>query len=154
MMFVFICIRRCGWVVALLVAGVTISTGCNRGPKMAQISGVVHYKDGSVPKGGVCIIRFSPTQETTAEVRQGASGAIGPDGRFTLRSKTADDGVYYGDYAVTFAVWPGPMDPRSLILPKYTAPMMTPYKVTVDGDRDDLKFEIEPMPGGPAAAGS
>jgi hypothetical protein len=72
-----------------------------------------------------------------------------------------NDGCYLGEYAVTFAVFPGPMDPRSLVLPKYTAPGLTPFKVNVEGNMSDLKFEIEPAPGvagaavsgAPAAAG-
>ena len=44
------------------------------------------------------------------------------------------------------------MDPTSLILPKYTNSNDPPYKITVDGNEDDLKYEIEPLPGVSGAA--
>jgi hypothetical protein len=117
---------------------------------MYQVRGKVLYKDGSVPKGGVCVVQFIPTSESTGEVRRGAGGPINPDGSFEMHTRKAGDGVFPGEYAVTFAVWPGPMDPRPLVLPKYINPKTTPYKVTVDHNIDDLKFEIEPQPAGGA----
>jgi hypothetical protein len=129
-------------------------SGCDRGPPMAHVSGKVLYKDGSVPRAGVCVVRFEPEPNSSAEVRRGASGAIGPDGSFEMMTRMEGDGVYYGDYAVTFAILKGPMDPTSLILPKYTAKSMTPYKVTIDGDKTDLHYEIEPLPGVSGAAAS
>jgi hypothetical protein len=114
---------------------------------MAQVSGKVLYKDGSVPTGGVRIVRFEPADDTTAEVRQGATGAIGPDGSFTMSTKVFGDGVYYGDYIVSFSVLKSPIDPTPLIEPKYASRMTTPYKVTIDGEKTDLEYEIEPLPG-------
>jgi hypothetical protein len=141
-------------VIALLCMIATL--GCQRGPKMYHVSGKVLYKDGSVPRGGVAVVSFMPTKESTAEVRQAASGAIGPDGSFSMFSRVAGDGVYAGDYAVTFTVLKAPMDPRPLILEKYRSIALTPYKVTVDRDIDDLSYEIEPLPGvtGGTAAGN
>jgi hypothetical protein len=123
--------------------------GCDTGPAMSNVGGTVHYPDGSVPKGGVCVVRFQPATNTTAEIRKGASGEIKSDGTFEMWTKQPGDGVYDGDYVVTFAVFKGAMDPTSWIDEKYVRPDLTPYKVTVDGDKTDLKFEIEPLPGAP-----
>ena len=144
------------FLVLMAVPLIAAQSGCNRGPQMAHVSGKVRYKDGSVPRGGVCVVQFSPTQESSAEVRQGATGAIGSDGSFEMSTRTFGDGVYYGDYAVTFAVLKSPMDPTSFILPKYTNKTTSPYKVTIDGDKADLLYEIEPLPGvsGAAAGGA
>jgi hypothetical protein len=129
--------------------------GCNRGPKMVQVSGKVLYKDGTVPHGGVCVVNFIPTPESTAVIKKAASGAIGPDGSFSLTTRTSNDGVYVGEYAVSFTVFPGPMDPRSLVLQKYASPALTPFKVKLDNNTSDLKYEVEPAPGiAGAAAGS
>jgi hypothetical protein len=141
---------RAGLLPGLAVAGMVLLAGCNRGPAMSQVSGKVFYKDGSVPRGGVCAVRFEPI--SAVEVRKGASGTIEPDGSFTMWTRKPGDGVYHGEYAVTFAVWKAVMDPTSLIQDKYTRSDTTPYKVTVDGDQHDLKFEIEPLPGAPRAA--
>jgi hypothetical protein len=147
MMFDPSALRRLPALLALVLTCVVVLSGCNRGPKMVQVSGKVLYKDGTVPKGGVCVVNFTPTKESTAEVRKGASGSIGPDGSFSLTTRSPNDGVYVGEYAVSFVVWPGPMDPRSLVMPKYGSAMMTPYKEKIEQSRDDLKYEIEPAPG-------
>jgi hypothetical protein len=138
--------RLCAVPLFVLLCVITLA-GCNRGPKMVQVSGKVFYKDGSVPKGGVCVVNFNPTPDSTAPIKKAASGPIGPDGSFSLTTRTANDGIYVGQYAVTFTVFPGPMDPRSLVLQKYASPMLTPFKVNVDANVSDLKFEIEPAPG-------
>lgn len=125
--------------VALFVA---LIAGCNSRPT-AQVKGKVLYKDGSVPQGGVRVIRFEPTADTTATTRKTATGDIADDGSFEMYSRKPGDGVFLGKYAVTFSVWRGPRDRVSLIDEKYTASATTPYTVTVEGDMEDLKYELE-----------
>lgn len=131
--------------VLLAVPSLTFLAGCNRGSAVAQVSGKVLYKDGSVPKGGVRIVRFEPTDDSPAEIRRAAGGAIAADGSFELSTRKPGDGIYLGKYAVTFTVVKAPRDPVSLIKPEYTRAATTPYHVTIDGDRNDLVFEIEPL---------
>jgi hypothetical protein len=140
---------------ALLVCVMAGVIGCDRGPKMYQVSGKVLYKDGTVPRGGIAVVAFQPAPDSTAEVRRAASGPIGPDGSFTMSTRVAGDGVYAGDYVVIFTVAKAIMDPKPLILDKYQSPHTSPYKVKVDGDLEGLSYEIEPLPGvkgAPAAA--
>jgi hypothetical protein len=152
MMFDFIVLRRLSWGLLFLLPCVAALSGCNRGAKMVKVSGKVLYKDGTVPKGGVSVVNFTPTKDSTAEIRKSASSPIGPDGSFSLSTIAPNDGVYVGDYAVTITVWPGPMDPRSLVDPKYGSPMLTPFKEKIDHERDDLKYEVERAPGVTGAA--
>lgn len=119
--------------------------GCGGGSDIAQVRGKVFFKDGTVPKGGVRIVRFEPTETSLAKTRQPAGGSIGEDGSFELSTRKPGDGVFVGEYAVTFTVWKAPREPISLIKEEYTQSATTPYKVTIDGDRDDLVFEIEPL---------
>ncbi len=128
----------------LVVLTASFVAGCGGRPETADVSGKVLYKDGSVPKGGVRVVQFVPLDSTDAEIRKAASGQIQDDGSFTLSTRKPGDGVFLGEYAVTFTVWKGPRDPVSLIKEEFTNAGTTPYKVTVDGDRDDLTFEIEP----------
>jgi hypothetical protein len=122
--------------------------GCQQKSDMVQVRGKVLYKDGSVPQGGVRVVRFEPAENTTAKVRKGASGDIGPDGSFTAWTRMPGDGVYAGEYNVTFAVWASPTDPNtSLLNPKYSSAATSGYKVTADHNIDDLQFEIEALPG-------
>jgi hypothetical protein len=149
----FTVVRRDALLIAVLASIVAVVSGCDSGPAMHQVRGTVHYKDGSVPRGGVCAVQFVPTSDSTTELRKGAGGRIAADGSFELYTRVPGDGVVEGEYDVTFAVWKGVMDPTSLIDEKYTNPLTTPYqKIKVDGDIDDLKFEIEPLPGAPRAA--
>jgi hypothetical protein len=132
---------------AVAMTCVVALAGCNRGPAMSQVRGTVFYKDGTVPKAGVTRLNFEPTAGSTAEVRKGATGTIRSDGSFEMWTRMPGDGVYHGEYAVTFGVLKAVMDAKTLIQEKYTRPDTTPYKVLVDDDIDDLKFEIEPLPG-------
>jgi hypothetical protein len=133
---------------ALLLPLISLS-GCNRGPAMSHVSGTVLFKDGTPPTGGVCVINFQPTMDSKAELRKGASSAINPDGTFDLWTRMPGDGVYHGDYEVRFVIQKGAMDPTPLVAPKYTDARTSGFKVTVDDDIDDLKFEIERAPGAP-----
>lgn len=142
--------RCCIPLVALALSTIVLA-GCNRGPRMVQVSGKVLYKDGSVPKGGVRVVRFEPAKETTAVQRRTASGDIGQDGSFQLYTRVPGDGILPGDYAVTFTIWKAPRDPVSYVDEKYTASSTTPYHVTIEDDTTDLKFEIEPAPAGQTA---
>jgi hypothetical protein len=133
-------------VLNLLACLALVTTGCNRGPAMSQVHGTVLMKDGSVPKGGVRTVRLEPTKDSQAVIRKGASGDVKDDGSFDLYTQRPGDGVHHGEYTVTFAVWKGPMEPVSLIDGKYTNAQTSPYKLTVDGDKLDLKYQIEPLP--------
>jgi hypothetical protein len=144
-----ILMRRCGWLIVLSLCMLS-PLGCNRGPKMAKVSGKVLYKDGKVPQGPVAVVRFNPTGESTAEVKKGASGTINPDGTFELFTRVGGDGVYLGEYAATFFVMASGSN-RNAVAPKYANPGMTPYKVVVDGNKTDLSFEIEQGTPGAAA---
>jgi hypothetical protein len=120
---------------------------------MAQVSGRVTYKDGTVPQGAVCNVQFLPAAGSSATKGRAAGGTIEPDGSFQMSTQQAGDGVLLGDYTVTFLVWRNPTDPStSMVAPKYGIPGMTPYKITVEHDVSDLKYEIEPMPGGTTGA--
>jgi hypothetical protein len=132
----------------LLVSAV----GCSNDRPTAQVKGKVLFKDGTVPQGGVRVIRFEPAPDTTAAIRKTASSSILEDGSFDLFTRKPGDGVILGKYIVTFTVWRGPRDRVSLIDEKYTTKATSPYPITVDDDMEDLKFEIEPLPAGAGAA--
>lgn len=132
--------------VSFAICAVSI-LGCNRGPTMHEVSGHVFFKDGTVPQGGIAVVVLQPRKDSTAQVRKGASGAIRSDGSFELWTKKQGDGVFQGEYQVAFTVLKAPMDPKPLIVEKYTRPETSGYEVTVDRDISDLKFEIEPLPG-------
>lgn len=128
-----------------LVIFISCVAGCSGRSTTAQVRGRVTFKDGSIPLGEVCVVRFEPTPDSTATIRKAASGEIGRDGSFAMYTRKPGDGVLLGSYAVTFSVWKDRFNPESLIAEKYTSASTTPYKVDVEGDLDDLVFEIEPV---------
>lgn len=126
---------------------------------MYQVSGKVLYKDGSVPKAPITLVRFEPTPNSTAEIRKAATGEIGPDGSFTLNTRKPGDGVYAGEYHVAFTLCKSATDTKPMIPNKYAYANQSPYTITVDGDKTGLSYEIEPLPAtagesAPAGAGS
>jgi hypothetical protein len=129
------------------MVAMTAASGCRRGPAMANVRGKVFYKDGTVPNGSLAIVKFIPTDDSPAEVRKGATGAIESDGTFDMVTRIYGDGVYLGKYAVTFAVEKGEGPSKSVVVQKYTNKATTPFTVEVTDDVDDLKFEIEALPG-------
>jgi hypothetical protein len=148
-------LSRWAWFLLLIVPCATALSGCG-GKPMVRVRGKVTYKDGSIPQGGVAVVNFTPASDSTAEIRKGATGAIESDGSFEMTTRMPGDGVYLGSYNVAFVVQRNAMDATtSLILPKYNSPSMSGYSVTIDKPKDDLHFEIEPLPGagGASAAG-
>ena len=129
----------------LVICAISLSgiAGCGNSRPVAQVHGKVVFKNGSMPNAGVRFIRFECEADTNAAVRKGASGTINDDGTFELYTRRPGDGVHLGKYAVTFAIYPGVMDRRSLVPAKYTTAALTPYHVVVDKDVDNLEFEID-----------
>jgi hypothetical protein len=133
--------------------------GCDDRPATAQVRGRVMYKDGSVPQSEVCVVRFEPAADSKAPIKKAASGEIARDGSFEMYTRKPGDGVFLGNYAVTFSVWKDRETPESLIAAKYTKSETTPYKIQVEQDVDNLVYEIEPIeqsaepPDGGAPAG-
>jgi hypothetical protein len=142
----------CFNLVVVLASVFCVIVGCGKsGPAMYQVSGKVKYKDGSIPSAPICLVGFTPSKDN--EMRRNATGAIGPDGSFTMVTRVQGDGVYAGDYSVTFGVGNNPMKPVSLLLPKYTDLASPPYKITVDHNIRDLEYTIEALPGAGAKSG-
>lgn len=120
-----------------------LSVGC--GGQLVQVSGRVAYSDGGPVEGAIKVINFVPTDGTTAAVRKAGTGEIQDDGTFKLRRRKPGDGVYKGEYAVTFTVLKDPRTGESLIDRKYSRKNSTPFTVQIDSDQDDLVFELERM---------
>jgi hypothetical protein len=133
---------RTWWLVATaLVCGTICQTGCGR--EAHQVKGRVQYTDGTPITGGLRIIRFEPTHDTTAKIRKTASGQIAEDGTFEIFTRRPGDGVYAGKYAVTFTVRTTPFGGKSLIAKQFTHRDSTPFSILVDEDKEELLFELE-----------
>jgi hypothetical protein len=139
--------RTSSW---LFLIAIMSSAGCGGRAGTAEVKGRVVYKDGSVPRGAVCVVRFQPTPDSTAEIRKAATGEIQADGFFEAFTRKPGDGVFLGKYDVTFSVLEdGTRSDSSLIDEKFTRASTTPYHVTIENDVTDLEFQLEP----PASSG-
>ena len=94
----------------LLLTAASALAGCGRGSGVPQFK--VHGKvlSHGVPAAGAIVV-FHPTTKTSGASRYLPRGVAGSDGTFALGSRTTDDGVPPGDYAVTI-VWPADEDPK------------------------------------------
>lgn len=119
-----------------------LAGGCGAAPT-AQVSGRVEFTDGTPLTGAVRTITFTPTEGSTATVRKAAQGTIGADGSFSLYTRKPGDGVFKGDYAVVFTVLKDPNLGGMLVPQKYGASDSTPFRETINADRDDLLYRLD-----------
>lgn len=79
--------------ITVLTATLSFTVGCGSTDRLEPVSGVVMFADGRPVAGGV--VEFKPIASTGRAAR----GAIGPDGRFELKSGSAP-GARAGRYQV------------------------------------------------------
>lgn len=113
---------------------------------MGNVSGKVTYADGTVPKGGVAVIRFEVAPDSNPEIRKAADSDIQPDGSYDITTMRPGDGAYYGKYKVVFTILNSYREGKSLVDPKFTSAETTPFECVVDSSSQTLDFTIEKAP--------
>ncbi|MDB5353014.1 MAG: hypothetical protein JWN86_4261 [Planctomycetota bacterium] len=98
-----------------------------------EVKGQVLLADGSPLKQGR--VAFVPTDPATVP----ASGEIGPDGQFSLTTKTPDDGALPGEYKVRIEPAALGVDPKKAKKPPY------PIKY-IDEDSSTLVITVRAEP--------
>ena len=127
----------CGAVLAMLI-------GCGSGgPRMGNVSGKVTYSDGTVPTGGVAVIRFEVAPDSDPDKRKAADSDIQPDGSYEISTMKPGDGAYYGKYKVVFTILDSYRAGRSFVDAKYTDAKTTPFECVVDTSSQTMDFTIE-----------
>ena len=112
---------------------------------MATVSGRVTYQGKPVPKGTITFIPVSPGGRN-------ATGALAPDGAYTLQTEAPEDGAQLGEYRVT--IWAHdeavldyipaqPVKPKLLAPPKYENPDSSGLTRTVVRGRNVFDFNLE-----------
>lgn len=131
---------------ALSSVGFTL-LGCGTGgPQMGKVSGKVTYSDGSIPKGGVAVIRFEVASDSKPEIRKAADSDIQADGSYDISTLRPGDGAYYGKYKVVFTILNSYRDGKSLVDAEFTTAETTPFEVVVDTSSQTQDFTIEKAP--------
>jgi hypothetical protein len=120
--------------------------GCGRsGPEMARVTGKVTYQGKPVPKGTIAFIPVAGTGRN-------ATGAIAPDGTYTLQTEDPNDGAQLGEYRVTISARddavldytpPVPILPKRLAPEKYENPETSGLKETVVRGSNVFDFDLK-----------
>jgi hypothetical protein len=118
---------------SVLLLGVT---GCGSGTQVVPVSGTVTIDGKPLTKG---YVRVMPANYRPA------TGAIGPDGKFTLTTKTPNDGCIIGTHpAVVLANEPLDAVSQKWHAPaKYADETKSGLSVTITGPNTDLKIELK-----------
>lgn len=111
---------------------VALTCGCSSSETPRPVKGTVKFADGSVPQGEVAMIRFDPVSSDKSSKQQPASGAIQPDGSYSLTTIHPDDGAIPGRYKVVLAIFKKHDRPESPVPAKYHRPGTTPLEATVE----------------------
>ena len=131
---------------ALAALMLLIPPGCGRsGPEMAPVSGRVAYQGKPVPKGTIAFVPVAPNGRT-------ATGALGPDGSYTLQTEEPEDGAQLGEYRVTISAHDEvvldytpaqPIKPKLLAPPQYENPETSGLKKTVVHGSNVFDFDLK-----------
>lgn len=132
-----------------VVGLLSLCAGCgDSGRERVKVAGKVKYSDGTIPQGEVCVIRFEPASLATGQadaMTKAASGTIQADGSYQLTTVDPNDGVFPGDYKVTFTI-KAKYDGASpnLVAPQFATAATSPLSVSVQsGDTKPLDFVID-----------
>lgn len=138
--------------VAILVAGLAV--GCGK-PPMRQVTGTVSLNGKMVEH---CKVGFFPDVTEFNPDRHGFGfGVTDAQGRFTIQHPQGEQGIWSGDYKVTFTLW---VDSKGKALPmetkpseveggvknlfpvEYEAPSTTPESVSVGTGENNFTFSV------------
>lgn len=136
----------------LALAASTLVVGCGpKGPTVVPVSGTVKFKDGSLLKGEILVINFSPANYDNPDGMMPATSDISPeDGSFTLKTGTPQrEGATTGEYRVTIAgTTKYGFRKDDVVAPQYADFNATPLAATVTKGEDNVfNFEVEPYKG-------
>jgi hypothetical protein len=115
------------------------------GPEMASVSGKVTYNGNPVPKGTI-------TFQAVDSKGRNATGAIQPDGSYTLQTEQPADGAQLGEYRVAISARddvvldylpPKPIPPKRLAPEKYENPQTSGLTASVKSGRNTFPFDLK-----------
>lgn len=127
-------IRSCGFWAGLSLVMLSVA-GCNSGPKIVPVSGIVLIDGQPLTQGTVQVI---PSDY------RAASGKLGPDGRFTLTTFKDNDGCVVGTHPVCIVATETltPTSHKWHAPKKYVDAATNGLTIKVDGATKDIKIEL------------
>lgn len=130
---------------SLSIGGLLLATfaGCGGGEDILPVTGVVKYADGTIPKGEIAVVTFTPDKLGSGLKTKGASGDIKPDGTFRLSAIGGSDGAYPGKYKVTVKVLKAYTSPVNLVAKKYDSIDTTPLNAEIKSGQQHFEFVLD-----------
>lgn len=128
----------------LLVMAAALTAGCGGGDGALEVTGVVTGADGSPIPGEGGMVLFQPAAAGENATGKHATGAVKPDGTFTMMTRTPGDGMQPGQYKVVLQLWKNYSKQELAVPKKYSGAETTPLEATVDGDHTHFEFKVEP----------
>jgi len=126
----------------MLMSAVALMAGCGGGGAI-QVTGVVKSADGSPIQCESGTVLFQPVVGEGV-AGEHASGAVLPDGTFTMMTKVPGDGVKPGQYKVVLQLWKSYRDGKLAVPKQYGDVTTTQLEATVDADHSEFEFKVEP----------
>jgi hypothetical protein len=123
---------------SLLLLALLLAAGCGKAGGPLPVTGTVKYKDGSPLAFEVGSVIFRSTDGTT-----NASGAVQPDGSFTMMTKKPGDGVKPGQYKVAVQLWKNYANLTPAVASKYRDLETSGLEANVDASHTHFDFTIE-----------
>ena len=122
-----------------LLAPLVVAFGGGAGGKNLPVTGTVKNADGADLQFESGQVLFQPTGEGKA-----ASGAVEPDGSFTMLTEQPGDGMAPGEYKVVLKIWKSYRDQSLAVPEQYGDAATTPLTVTVNEDNTHFDLVVEP----------
>jgi hypothetical protein len=118
---------------------VTALVGCGESSKYLPVNGTVRYADGTKITLETGSVTFTPVDGAG----KAATGALLPDGSFSLTSEKPNDGAAPGKYKVTIQAVSNYRDQTDVVGSQYGNPATTPLEETVDSSHTTFEFKVD-----------
>ena len=138
---------RCFFPAATCLAALVVLSGCGPDrPQTIPVSGKLTFRGGPPPAPGA--LYFTSDDPAEGFSRRPASADFNAEGRFTVKSWEAGDGLVPGRYQVTVECWEVPpnMDGqpvKSYVPEKYQSSLTTDLEVEVASADGSQELELD-----------
>ena len=136
--------------ICVLACIVSVSTiGCDSGPKVHKVSGLLTHNGTPVPNVGV---QFSPVDGSRP-----SHGRVDENGRFAMMYSGSKAGVLEGEHVVHVVYEPATPEEEEAfeagqlkfsgvlkeVIAKYGSEQSSPYRITVDGRLASVEIKLD-----------
>jgi hypothetical protein len=120
--------------------------GCNKGPKLVQLTGTVTINGQPPPKPGA--LQFNPIEAADGFDRHPAVGRFDTNGHYTTTTFSLGDGITPGKYSVGLECYEYPPDmdkpmPKNYAPNKWRTGASSGITVSISPDESSKQFDVK-----------